>query len=446
MRFAMVPLPGSLGAATEVTNCADYVGGQGVRSCVNVPVKPATATPTGQCTGGMVSTNGICACPAGAKWNGMDCGTGGFNTSKPITPEPAPAVTPPPAICKFGMVLASNGLCACPPDTRWTGKACEPSIGNGGISKSIQTSPGAGSGGIGLSKQVTPPPTKLCPAERPVGTYPNCCPQGTDYRDGKCRYQRATPAQEVLCKSGLVKDARTGKCVACKRGTHAEGNACVPDKIKKLSTCPADRPIGTYPKCCPQGTEYRGGKCRFTKPAQVRCRRSQVFDPLTGVCVSREPTEEQSCPASRPIGTYPNCCPEGYIFARGVCRPLRQRQEQQRFCPPDRPNGIYPNCCPFGYEFNGRSCAKEGGRQQPQQQQPQQQEQHDCPPGYRVLSKPNKYGAYCEIIPVPGPAPAPTPAPAPRQCTGGKVSAPQGCVCPAGMRENGDGICVDKVG
>src|SRR5204863_7838671 len=107
---------------------------------------------------------------------------------------------------------------------------------------SLQTIPGTGSGGIGLSKQVTPEPVKVCPAERPVGTYPNCCPEGTDYRDGKCRYPHATPAQEVLCRSGLVKDARTGKCVACRRGTHAEGNACVPNKVKKPSVCPADRP------------------------------------------------------------------------------------------------------------------------------------------------------------------------------------------------------------
>jgi len=146
MRFAMVPLPGSLGAATEVTNCAEYMGSQNVRSCVNVPVRPAAATPTGQCAGGMVLTNGICACPAGTKWNGMDCGTGGFNTSKPITPEPAPVVTTPSADCTNGLVKASSGLCVCPPNTLWNGTACKPK----------QLTPGTETGGFNTSKQPTP--------------------------------------------------------------------------------------------------------------------------------------------------------------------------------------------------------------------------------------------------------------------------------------------------
>jgi hypothetical protein len=63
--------------------------------------------------------------------------------------------------------------------------------------------------------------------------------------------------------------------------------------------------------------------------------------------------------------------------------------------------------------------------------------QHDCPPGYRVLSEPNKYGAYCEIIPVEGPAPQQ------QQCTGGKVGP--NCVCPLGQSENMDGECANSV-
>jgi hypothetical protein len=32
--------------------------------------------------------------------------------------------------------------------------------------------------------------------------------------------------------------------------------------VPKYSTAPADRPVGTYPNCCPLGYEYIGGTCR----------------------------------------------------------------------------------------------------------------------------------------------------------------------------------------
>ena len=37
------------------------------------------------------------------------------------------------------------------------------------------------------------------------------------------------------------------------------------------------------------------------------------------------------------------------------------------------------------------------------------QGEHSCPPGYMVLDKPNKYGAYCELVPKEPPAPKETP-------------------------------------
>ena len=504
----VVRLPGDA-SSKQFSNCADVSdgsGAQGAQSCVTVAALPPVST----CQAGMIPTNGICACPPGTKWNGKTCsgeGSGGFNTSMQPAPEPAPVLVTPPAACKFGMVLASSGLCACPPNSSWTGKACAAGPGSGGFNTSMQPAPepapvlttppatckfgmvlagnglcacppnsnwtgkacatGPGSGGFNTSMQPAPEEIKVCPAARPVGTYPNCCPQGTEYRNGKCRNAQAAPV-EVKCGGGLVKDARTGKCVACPRGMHTEGKACVPDKVRQQkqapAICPADRPVGAYPNCCPQGTEYRNGKCRLPRPAQERaCPASRPIGTYPNCCpegtqfrngacrrLREQPQEEQSCPPNRPNGTYPNCCPEGTQFRDGACRRVRQQPQEEQSCPSNRPNGTYPNCCPNGYEFNGHRCRKPfdqqpggGGTSNPAPAQ-----QHDCPAGYRVLSKPNKYGAYCEQIPVERPAPpAPQPAPPPpAQCTGDKVRAPNGgCVCPSGTKEGADGQCFDIV-
>jgi hypothetical protein len=50
--------------------------------------------------------------------------------------------------------------------------------------------------------------------------------------------------------------------------------------------------------------------------------------------------------------------------------------------------------------------------------------EHSCPPGYVVLDKPNKYGAFCE--PKEG-----LPAPAPEKCKfPGEIGTPPNCTCP----------------
>ncbi|WP_206523553.1 hypothetical protein [Mesorhizobium sp. M7A.F.Ca.US.007.01.1.1] len=461
--FNMVVRLPSDASAGRFSNCADVSDGTpGIndQSCKTVSLTPPVQT----CQGGMVLANGICACPPNTRWDGKSCsGTGGASTSKPITPEAAPVLAVPSATCKFGMILAGNGLCACPANTKWTGKACEAA--------------GPGSGGIGLIKQAPQVQARVCPADRPMGAYPNCCPQGTEYRNGKCRSQKTAPI-EVKCGSGLVKDARTGRCIACKRGSHAEGNACVLNRIKQQpGICPADRPVGAYPNCCPQGTEYRNGKCRSPQPAQVKCRRSQVLDAATGVCVDRarqrfcpadrpvgaypnccperyqfgrgkcrpmrdQQQEQQSCPANRPVGVYPNCCPEGYQFGRGRCRPVRDQQQEQQSCPANRPVGVYPNCCPEGYQFGRGRCRMI----RDQNQQPQQPDQgtrpvrkKTCPDGTVV------YGRYSKC-PNDNPAPQPQPQPQPQQqqCRGDQVSTSSGCVCPTGTRES-SGQCIDRV-
>lgn len=463
--FKMVVRLPSDASATQFSNCADVssgAAGANDQSCKTVSLQP----PAPACRAGMVLTNGICACPQGTKWNGTSCigqGTGGASSvSSPDAPlvanPPAPLViATPPVACKFGMILAGNGLCACPANTRWTGKACEG---------------GRGGGGFDMIKQATPAQLTTCPADRPVGAFPNCCPKGTKFRFGKC-----TP----VCAGALVMDENTGRCVSrCKRGTHIEGGVCVADKKKKLETntlprvCPPDRPVGAYPNCCPQGTEYRNGKCRSPQPAQIKCRKSQMFDAVTGVCVDR--VRKRFCPADRPVGAYPNCCPEGYQFANGKCRRLHEQRQERQYCPPDRPIGAYPNCCPEGYQFTGRRCRPVRERQEEQAcpaSRPVGVYPNCCPEGYQFTgrrcrkfrdpdqqqpdqgTRPNRktcpdgtvvFGKYSRC-PNEGPAPRPQPQPQPQpqQCRGGKVSTPNGCLCPNGTREDGDGQCVESV-
>ena len=63
----------------------------------------------------------------------------------------------------------------------------------------------------------------------------------------------------------------------CPAGFHVEGDACVADKTPATgaggtqappapTTCPADRPVGTPPNCCPRGREPKGGNCVSSCP------------------------------------------------------------------------------------------------------------------------------------------------------------------------------------
>jgi len=345
MSVGVQPQPGSAGTATEIKNCATLEGVRPGRAtaCATVPIAKVEPPPFK-----------ADACLAGAFGGGPTCkdqgtGTGGFNTSKPID-DAQPVLTPPAQACKFGMVLASSGLCACPENTKWNGKECA----------------GQGTGGSNMSapipdtaepppQKTTPAPVKprVCPAGRPVGKYPDCCPKGYEFRNGKCRL----PRQQQQ-----------------------------PQQQKKV--CPADRPNGQYPNCCPDGYEFRNGKCR--PPRQ------------------QQPEQQKFCEGDRPNGVYPNCCPDGYSFARGKCRRDRQQQPEQ-----NNDQGPVRKTCPDGSVVIGKytQCPDD------------KPVMRSCPDGYRVLSKPNKYGAYCEIIPVPGPA------------------APEKPKCPSGTRMSDDGQC-----
>ncbi len=368
LTLGLQPLPGSIGAAAEVENCATLEG-----------IRPGFAT---------------------------DCASIPVKTAAP--PPPQPLITPLPDACKFGMILASSGLCACPVNTKWNGKICD---GIGGFDKSA------------------PIPA----AEKP-------CPNGTVLNKGKCVN---IPVQvEEACKRGLVRGSKTGKCV-CPAGTALNKGKCISIPAQVEEACKRGFVRnGKSGKCvCPAGTVLSKGKC-IEIPVQVeQCKRGLVRDQQSGDCVCPEgtilskgkcrPPKAKVCEGDRPNGVYPNCCPDGYEYARGKCRP--PKQEEQKFCEGDRPNGVYPNCCPDGYSYARGKCRRD------QQQQPDDTGDdsnrpasktcpdgsvvygkytqcpddrpvaHDCPDGYRELKKPNKYGAYCEIIPVPGPDPVPPP-------------------------------------
>jgi hypothetical protein len=237
------------------------------------------------------------------------------------------------------------------------------------------------------------------PAEAPgQGWFSNCAsvsepetaPAGAAATGGapsenSCRVVTVAPQ----CTDGM-EPTKDGRC-ACPPGTSWDGQSCVtpksdgtggfnktgpqteeqakpkpappqpapaPEKQKsetQKKVCPPDKPVGIYPKCCPETYEYRDKKCR--------CPKGKVA--INGLCqvppkpAPQEPPKEKTCP--------PNT-----VLQNGNCRPIP--------CPPGT-IGVPPICVPQG--------------QKKEKQKPQQEE---CPQGYRKLNKPNKYGAYCEPI------------------------------------------------
>ena len=322
------------------------------------------------CSGGMVLTeSGTCACPAGQVWKGQSCAHAGAGSTPAATAidgvQGAPGTgganaisagadkASPPGKCYRGMAFI-RGLCRCPSGTRFFASRC------------VTESPSAGSGGSYPSRPIAEPPR--CPSYRPIGEYPDCCPVGTEFRNGTCRPQRG---------SGGATPSKSG-------GDN-------PRPRPEPQQCPRSRPVGSFPDCCPVGTEFRNGECRGP--------RNEPGQGSGGATPSKQGGNVKTCPNGKTVFKYMQC-------------------------PDEKPKV------------------------------------RSCPPGYRVLDRPNKYGAYCEIIPretpppkktVPPPPkqlpPPPKPTPPPRpHCTGGKVNrSPDGaCVCPGGTTER-NGQCVDAV-
>jgi hypothetical protein len=117
-----------------------------------------------------------------------------------------------------------------------------------------------------------------CPPDRPNGPPPNCCPEGTTFREGFCR--------PISCGPGM-----TGTPPHCERicppGTTNVNEEC-------YNPCPPTT-IGTPPNCkCPSG---------------------QIWDDAAKICKDRP-----KCTGGM-IGTPPNCqCPSGTVLVNGICQ------------------------------------------------------------------------------------------------------------------------------
>ena len=116
-----------------------------------------------------------------------------------------------------------------------------------------------------------------CPPDRPSGTPPNCCADGTTFREGAC--------WPTNCPPGFV-----GTPPHCQR-------TCGPDKVVVGQTCYDPCPpgtIGTPPNCsCPAGHDWDAG---------------------SNAC-----KERPKCTGGM-VGTPPNCkCPRGKILVAGDC-------------------------------------------------------------------------------------------------------------------------------
>ena len=386
--FTMVVKMPSDGSVASYRNCISVAGQDGAageEACHTVATKPAGEA--AQCLGGMVLTNGECSCPPALRWNGHECiGSGGINTtpappSAGVTQPKAEAPASAEATCIGGMVL-TGGACTCPQFLRWNGKKC---VGSGG---SNTTAPNE------ENDDAVVPPSR--PVERPTVS----CPPNSELRRGEC-----------TCRRGF--EMVRGRCRPVKLP--------VPQRPEVQSQCPSDRPVGEFPRCCPQNAQFKGGECRCLPGLQLR----------SGKCVAAKP-------APRP---QPEGCPPGQIFINGQCRRLTIPAPQPN--PPKR----------------------------------------DCGPGYRQLERPNKYGAFCEPIPsqqkcpggytgtppncqppkvvyppcpagwsgTPGnckpPAPKPAPAPKPQQpqrCDKGFSGFKPNCTCPAN-KEVVKGQCIPKI-
>ncbi len=237
--------------------------------------------------------------------------------------------------CFGGMMMNAAGRCACPEGTLWQGRACAPSA------LLIDAVPLRVVPPTSVRPAIEPPrlpsttQARTCPAERPNGVPPNCCPLYTSFRDGVC--VRAAPPQQV---------PRTRVDV----GTSGS------DKVQ-ARVCPPERPVGTPPNCCPAETVFNGQVCLRAAAQQM---------PRTGGSAGTSGSDKvqaRGCPSERPVGSWPNCCPEGTSYANGRCLRKAQTQapqQQPNVCPPDRPFGTYPNCCPPGTTYVNGACTGGG--------------------------------------------------------------------------------------
>ena len=350
-----VKLPADAPAGGSFKNCARIASGAGTPA----DQAPTRATATGAsppphdeschettlvpaCSGGMVlNERGRCACPVGQSWDGSAC------TAEEVACPPGTTGTPPD--CKAPSSSSGADTSKSPPSDTTPGKSGTPpacdiqacaakyksfrasdcTFGAGGGRRRICTAKSGGSAGSDTSKPGgsagSDTSKRTCPPKRPIGKPPNCCPKGTEFRNGICVAPQKAPQK---CPPGT--ELKNGACLraACPPGTDGVPPFCsekkqdAPSKTEKKkrepgpTQCPANRPVGTPPNCCPEGTQFRKGGCY-----PLKCSPG-----WTGV----PPDCEQ------PKSKSPSKSPPPFV-------PLRQ-------CKPPK-TGIFPSCrCPAGTE------------------------------------------------------------------------------------------------
>ncbi len=287
--------------------------------------------------------------------------------------------------CLGGMMMNAAGRCACPEGTLWQNRYCAPLAIIDSVAPSVvqPTSPATEKPRLPDTMQV-----QACPAERPNGVAPNCCPLYTVFSGGACVRTSQTPqsdADKVQVRACPPTRPIGTPPNCCPLDTTFDGKVCMQipktgenagtsasDKVQARA-CPSERPVGSWPDCCPNGTSFVDGKC---------LRKAQTQTP------QQQPQQQPNvCPPTRPVGTYPNCCPAGTIYTNGACAgggfntsreppadgkalpkdtgPLIEPGTKvgpilRKVCPPDRPVGTYPNCCPKGTIYTNGACAGGG--------------------------------------------------------------------------------------
>jgi len=277
---------------------------------------------------------------------------------EPAAPAPLPTSVD---TCLGGMAMTASGRCACPAGTEWSGRRCvgptEPASSSGGYDTSkspdAEQRPRCPSGQVWQSGRCTPAETKRrpeCPAERPVGTPPNCCPRGTVFERGECRV--VPVKKKAVCAPTMI---GTPPNCRCPEGTEFKQGAC---RRKPVQRCTGGM-VGTPPDCaCPAGTRYsrKSGKkgivCVPDAPAQQQAPRAQCPEGYFGrppFCKRTKPLpdkpaprQEERCPLGM-TGTPPNCCPPGTRSIDGVCRKPQPDPAPAARCPEGK-TGRPPYC------------------------------------------------------------------------------------------------------
>ncbi len=219
------------------------------------------------------------------------------------------------------------------------------------------------------------------------------CPFGAHWNGRICVAAAIPPAQlpttgvPALPTTCFGRMVRTAAGCACPSATHWDGRTCVVDSAAlparpgAMAPCPDPGqhrdPRSGVCFSCSHNDHFENGRCVANSGA-VTCLRGTRL--VNGVCVADVAAPPARCPLGM-TGIPPTCCPPGTLFKNGTCeKPGRAQAPHpvQAACPPDRPVGVFPNCCPPGRQFQNGACVSA------------------CPPGYKVLDHPNRYGAYCE--------------------------------------------------